>query len=107
MPQTVKPCFPERESDWLTDTELDVYASEFQRTGFQGGLNWYPSSASAKSSNVLSLFANKKIEVPAWFIAGEADWGIHQAPGALDRMQSGACQDFRDLHLPSRCPGPD
>ncbi len=26
---------------WLPDNELRVYSSEYQRTGFQGGLNWY------------------------------------------------------------------
>ena len=26
---------------WLTSAELDVYATEFSRTGFQGALNWY------------------------------------------------------------------
>jgi hypothetical protein len=26
---------------WLTDAQLSVYASEFSRTGFQGGLQWY------------------------------------------------------------------
>jgi len=27
--------------DWLMENELSVYASEFGRTGFQGGLQWY------------------------------------------------------------------
>jgi pimeloyl-ACP methyl ester carboxylesterase len=27
--------------NWLTDKELAVYATEFARTGFQGGLQWY------------------------------------------------------------------
>ena len=26
---------------WLTDAQLSVYAHEFARTGFQGGLQWY------------------------------------------------------------------
>ena len=26
---------------WLTDEHLSVYADEFGRTGFQGGLQWY------------------------------------------------------------------
>ena len=26
---------------WLTEDELAVYAAEFGRTGFQGGLQWY------------------------------------------------------------------
>src|SRR5205823_13454100 len=30
-------------NQWLTEAELAVYAGEWQRTGFQGGLNWYRS----------------------------------------------------------------
>src|SRR5208337_3938323 len=26
---------------WLTEADIDVYAGEFARTGFRGGLNWY------------------------------------------------------------------
>lgn len=26
---------------WMTDADLDVYSQQFQRTGFQGGLNYY------------------------------------------------------------------
>jgi pimeloyl-ACP methyl ester carboxylesterase len=26
---------------WLTEADVDFYASEFARTGFRGGLNWY------------------------------------------------------------------
>jgi pimeloyl-ACP methyl ester carboxylesterase len=29
------------ECRWLTDAQLSVYAREFARTGFQGGLQWY------------------------------------------------------------------
>jgi pimeloyl-ACP methyl ester carboxylesterase len=33
------------------------------------------------------------------YIAGASDWGIHQKPGELERMQSQVCTDFRGLHL--------
>ena len=36
------------------------------------------------------LFSGRRIEVPACFIAGAADWGIYQAPGALEAMQERA-----------------
>jgi hypothetical protein len=26
---------------WLSETDLGIYAAEFARTGFRGGLNWY------------------------------------------------------------------
>ena len=99
MPQTVRPHYPSTSPAWLPDDELAVYASEYERTGFQGGLNWYRASASEQAADTLSVFAGKAIEVPTWFIAGESDWGIYQSPGAIDRMQTSACADFRDMHI--------
>ncbi len=32
---------PDGLPDWLTQDELDVYAAEFSRTGFHGGISWY------------------------------------------------------------------
>jgi pimeloyl-ACP methyl ester carboxylesterase len=37
--------------------------------------------------------------VPSCFIAGASDWGIHQRPGALERMQQAACTDMRFCRL--------
>ena len=45
------------------------------------------------------MFAGRTIDVPSCFIAGAADWGIHQVPGALDAMQTDVCMDFRACHL--------
>ncbi len=84
---------------WLPDDELAIYAGEFSRTGFQGGLNWYRSRLSPTLNADEALFAGRGIDIPAAFIAGSADWGIHQAPGVLERMQSEVCKDFRGLHL--------
>jgi pimeloyl-ACP methyl ester carboxylesterase len=33
------------------------------------------------------------------YIAGAADWGVHQKPGEFERMQSETCTDFRGAHL--------
>ena len=41
MAETVAPYMPASAAAWLTDAELAVYASEYGRTGFQGGLNSY------------------------------------------------------------------
>ena len=47
----------------------------------------------------LQLFSGRRIEPPSMFIAGASDWGIHQSPGALERMQKSACADMRGCHL--------
>ncbi|KAI9657425.1 MAG: hypothetical protein M1821_003107 [Bathelium mastoideum] len=81
---------------WLSDADLAVYAGEWQRTGFQGGLNWYRSGTDARLNRDLALFAGRKIEVPCVFVSGAADWGNYQQPGALEAMLEGrSCADCR------------
>ena len=62
---------------WLTDDDLDVYAGEFERTGFTGGLNRYRNVD--RDWHDLSAFRGRPIEVPALFIGGDRDgptiWG--------------------------------
>jgi pimeloyl-ACP methyl ester carboxylesterase len=83
---------------WLTDAELSVYAREYARTGFQGGLQWYR-CLTGKYVSELETFSGRTIDVPACFIAGKSDWGVYQAPGALERMETTACTQWRGAHL--------
>lgn len=84
---------------WLPDDELAVIVGEFERTGFQGGLQWYRSGVDPQHAAQLRLFAGRRIEVPACFIAGDRDWGVHQAPGAFEAMRDRGCADLRGCHL--------
>lgn len=84
--------------EWLTDEELAVYAAEFGRTGFQGGLQWYRCTG-GKYSAELEMFSGRTIDVPACFIAGKSDWGVYQNPGAFERMQSVASTQWRGANL--------
>ena len=84
---------------WLPDDELRVYSAEYERTGFQGGLQWYRAAADERVTAGLQLFAGRTIDVPAGFIAGRSDWGVHQRPGACEAMQSGACARMLACHL--------
>ncbi|HET7672208.1 MAG TPA: alpha/beta hydrolase [Burkholderiales bacterium] len=100
MAETVAPYMPSQPAPWLTDEELRVYADAFERTGFQPGLNWYRCMTDPKFAAELSAaVAGRTIGMPSMFIAGAADWGIHQKPGELERMQGGSCTDFRGVHL--------
>ena len=82
---------------WLPDDELRVYAEEYGRTGFQGGLNHYRSGGIGAPEQ--QLFAGLTIDQPSIFIAGSSDWGSYQGPGALERMQEQACTDMRGVHM--------
>jgi pimeloyl-ACP methyl ester carboxylesterase len=80
---------------WLPEADLAVYAAEFARTGFQGGLNWYR----ARPDPALRLFSGRTIDVPATFIAGARDWGVYQTPGALLAMATQVCTRFTTSEL--------
>lgn len=84
---------------WLTNDELRVYSEEYERNGFQGGLQWYRCASSGINGADLALFSGRTIDVPACFIAGTSDWGVYQAPGNLEQMQDSACTDWRGTHL--------
>jgi pimeloyl-ACP methyl ester carboxylesterase len=45
------------------------------------------------------LFSGRTIDVPATFIAGARDWGVHQTPGALEAMATQVCTQFRASEL--------
>jgi pimeloyl-ACP methyl ester carboxylesterase len=101
MAETVAKVMPSQTeiaaNKWLPDKELRVYSEEFERTGFQGGLNWYRSGGFGAPEQ--QLFAGRTIGQPSIFISGSSDWGSYQSPGALERMQKRACMDMRGVHM--------
>jgi pimeloyl-ACP methyl ester carboxylesterase len=103
MAETVAPHMPSAAAvaanRWLPERELAVYAAEYERTGFAGGLQWYRARTSGRFEAEAQVFAGRKIEVPAVFIAGRSDWGVHQVPGAVDRMRDSACARMTGVHL--------
>jgi pimeloyl-ACP methyl ester carboxylesterase len=62
---------PDGLPDWLSQEELDHYISEFSRTGFTGGLNWYRNFD--RNWETTAELDGAKIAVPSLFIAGTAD----------------------------------
>ena len=102
MAQTVAPHMPTAAQiaacRWLTEEALRVYSTTFQRTGFQGGLNWYRCATDPRLARELELYAGRTIDVPAMFMAGRQDWGVYQKPGDFEKMQQAACTRLRDCH---------
>jgi len=62
---------PDHLPDWLTETELDYYASEFSRTGFTGALNWYRNFD--RNWEITAHPVAETISVPGLFVGGTAD----------------------------------
>jgi pimeloyl-ACP methyl ester carboxylesterase len=103
MAETVAPHMPSAAAiaacPWLPDAELEVYSSEYRRTGFQGGLNWYRCRFVAEFNAELEIFSGRTIDVPSCFIAGRSDWGVYQRPGDFERMQGRVCTRMQACHL--------
>lgn len=57
--------------DWITAGEFDHYVTEFTRTGFTGGLNWYRNLD--RNWELTADLVGRTITVPALFVAGAAD----------------------------------
>jgi len=83
--------FPDTMPAWLSDDDLDVYAGEFERNGFVGGLNRYRNVD--RDWEDLSVFRGVPIDVPALFVGGDRDgptiWGaasIERFPQTLPRL---------------------
>lgn len=89
----------DRRCQWLADEELGVYADEFRRTGFQGGLNWYRCATDPRLNADLRILSGRRIDVPLLFVAGQLDWGTFQRPGEFERMQSSSCSRFAGAEL--------
>lgn len=103
MAQAVAPHLPSaaqiQSCNWLPDSDLQVYVQEYQRRGFQGGLQWYRCATAPDQWSVLSRFAGQTIQVPIAFWAGQADWGVYQFPGAFEKMKAQVCEDMRFCEL--------
>jgi len=68
---------PEVMPDWLSDADLDFYASEFEHGGLRGPLNRYRNVD--RDWEDLAAFRGASIDVPSLFIGGDRDgptiWG--------------------------------
>jgi len=103
MAETVAEEMPPKEAiaanAWLPDHELAVYSAEYQRTGFQGGLQWYRCGTSGAFTAELETWSGKSIDVPSCFISGKQDWGTYQRAGVFEIMQRTSCARMLGAHL--------
>jgi pimeloyl-ACP methyl ester carboxylesterase len=103
MAATVAPHMPSAAEigrcTWLTEAEMRVYSGEYERTGFQGGLQWYRCRTEGVEAADLQTFSGRTIDVPSLFIAGRSDWGVYQVPGTFETMKGTACTRMTGCHL--------
>ena len=70
---------------FMSDQELDAYASAFKAGGMQGPLNWYRNfdrnAADAKA------YGDNIIRQPSGFLAGDRELVLAMLPGQLENMR--------------------
>jgi pimeloyl-ACP methyl ester carboxylesterase len=76
---------PEHLPAWLTEADLDFFVSEFERTGFRGGLNWYRNLDALWE--LAPFLSGAKVWQPSLFIAGELDAVIAMYRPAFDDLE--------------------
>ncbi|MSQ59890.1 MAG: alpha/beta fold hydrolase [Betaproteobacteria bacterium] len=103
MAQSVAPEMPSAAQiaacKWLPEDALAVYTAEYERNGFQGGLQWYRCRTTGKFNAEMEIHAGRRIDVPSCFIVGKSDWGVFQKPGDFEAMQNKACTNMVGCHL--------
>jgi len=62
---------PQNAPEWWSEADIAHYSTEFSRTGFRGGLNWYRNIK--RSWEVLAPWRGQVIHQPSMFIAGSRD----------------------------------
>jgi len=69
--------YPDKMPVWLTEADLDVYAREFEYSGFFGPLSRYRNVD--RDFEDLAAYANRPIAIPSLFVGGSKDgptiWG--------------------------------
>ena len=86
---------------WLSEADIDVYAGEFTRAGFRGGLNWYRNID--RNWELLAPWTGAKVTVPALFVAGDRDLVL--AFRGMDRLLPALKQFVPDLRQTIILPG--
>jgi epoxide hydrolase A/B len=69
---------PDGLPDWLSQEELDFYISEFTRTGFTGGINWYRNFD--RNWELTAHIDGVKVDAPSLFIGGKQDPVVAMSP---------------------------
>nr|WP_280460478.1 alpha/beta hydrolase [Nocardia carnea] len=95
------PQAPQLPWPWLPEAEFDVLATEFERTGFTGGLNWY--RALDRNWELTAEYAQAAPAAPVYFVYGENDPDMEGFSGRdpLDTMRAA----LPDLRAVRRVPG--
>lgn len=91
---------PDTMPDWLTVADLEMFAKDFAKSGFRGGLNYYRNLD--RNWQLQASLTGAEVEIPALFMIGERDTGL-AIPGMreiLDAMPQLVPQLTRQMMIP-------
>jgi pimeloyl-ACP methyl ester carboxylesterase len=89
---------PDRFPSWLTDADLDYFASQFRDGGFRGPLNRYRNSE--RDFEQLAAVDGKLISQPAAFLVGTLDINLRAVPGVdMVELMRKQFTDLRTVRL--------
>ncbi|XP_021280275.1 LOW QUALITY PROTEIN: uncharacterized protein LOC110413678 [Herrania umbratica] len=77
---------PQPLPSWLSEEDINYFASKFNEKGFTGGLNYY--RALDLSWELMAPWTGLQIKVPVKFIVGDLDITYHN-PGAKEYIHNG------------------
>ena len=83
---------------WFTESDLEYYVNEFERTGFRGGINYYRNID--RNWILMADYAGQQLQQPFLFIAGAKDhnlWG--QNKKQLTEQFQRAAKEFHGVEL--------
>ncbi|MDQ6921336.1 MAG: alpha/beta hydrolase, partial [Candidatus Dormibacteraeota bacterium] len=75
---------PEMLPDWLDESDVDAFTSEFEHTGFTGGLNWYRNID--RNWELTAAWRGAPVQPPALYVAGDRDLVVG-FPGAREQIE--------------------
>ena len=83
---------------WLTEADLDYFASQFRNSGFRGPLNRYRNSE--RDFEQLAAFDGKPFTHPTAFMAGSLEPVLRMIPGVdMVELMRKQCADLRYVRL--------
>jgi epoxide hydrolase A/B len=66
---------------WLSEADIDHFTTEFERTGFRGGLNWYRNLD--RNWEQTAAWQGAVVSPPALYAVGDRDL-VYHLPGAKE-----------------------
>ncbi len=92
---------PGKPPEWMSQKDFDCIAASHARTGFRGGMNLYRNFR--RDFVWLQQFAQRRIEQPALFIAGDRDPALRLFRGNLEARMRHHVPGLRGYYILQGC----